>query len=77
MEGAKRLRHQLPSVVRSFVPNRLAEELETSAYERLLASGFRGGSTGLLTSDVDETANDVIREFGEEAEELITTGGRS
>ena len=71
MEGAQRLRHNVPSVVRSFSPNRLAEELETSAYERLLARGFRGGS------DFDETANDVVPEFAEEAEELVTTGGRS
>ena len=74
MDGAQRLRHQVPSVVRSFFPNRLAEELETSAYERLLTRGFRGGSAG---SDCDETANDLVPEFGEEAEELVTTGGRS
>ena len=56
--------------------NRLAEELETIAYERLLASASRnvrqpGGS------DFDETVSDVVAEFGEEAKELVTTGGRS
>jgi hypothetical protein len=74
MEGVKRLRHHVPSVVRSFSPNRLAEELETNAYERLLANGLRGNSA---SSDLDETVTDVVPKFGEEVEELITTGGRS
>jgi hypothetical protein len=72
MEGAKRLRHKVPSVVRSFLPNRLAEEFEATAYERLLVRSLRGDLAG---SDFDETANDP--KFEEETEELVATGGRS
>jgi len=73
MEGAKCLRHKVPSVVRSFFPSRLAEELETTAYERLLARSLRGDMAG---ADF-ETANDVAPKFEEETEELVATGGRS
>lgn len=77
MEGSKRLRQKVLSVVRSFLPNRLAEEVEAAAYERLLAGDFRNRRRPLADSDVDATASDVTQEFGEEAEEFVTTGGRS
>lgn len=79
MEGSKCPRHQVPPVVRCFCPNRLAEDLETSAYERLLAEEFRlerqpGRMRG---SEFGDMVSAVAQELAEPTNELVPTGGRS
>jgi hypothetical protein len=79
MEGSKCPRHEVPPVVRCFCPNRLAEDLETSAYERLLTGELRQvRQPGRLSgSEFGGMVSAVARELAEPTNELVPTGGRS
>jgi hypothetical protein len=74
MEGLAR--QSVPPVVRSFVPSRLAEDLLSSVYERLLGTGKRQETfpercqSGGGGDCEDENAE-------QEALETLATGGRS
>lgn len=65
MEGLSR--RSVPPVVRSFVPSRLAEDLWSGVYERLLEGSRPGEASN--GGDDEPTEHDAL--------EALATGGRS
>jgi hypothetical protein len=69
MEGTLRKRQSLPSVLQSFAPTRLADEVLSGVYERLLAMPDRLVAVNSSVKVEEMLANGS---FGQ----LATTGGR-
>jgi hypothetical protein len=69
MVGTVRKQRSLPAVLRSFVPTRLAEEVLSGAYERLLAVSDRLATVNRKAKDEEVVANGVLGQFAK-------TGGR-
>jgi hypothetical protein len=68
MEGTLRKRPSLPSVLQSFAPTRLADEVLSEVYERLLARPRLVAANG-SAKDEEMLANGSLVQFA-------TTGGR-
>jgi hypothetical protein len=74
MEGSAR--RLVPPVERAFVPSRLAEDLLSSVYERLLGTGRRRVLL-LERSRSDDACDDGNKNTEQETLEVLATGGRS
>jgi hypothetical protein len=66
MDGKARPRQRAPRVFRTFVPNRLQDDLLAAVYDRLLEAGARvEGNQDEVKGAQPERASDVQRQVAE------------